>query len=62
MQHVDPPLSVPIQIQPEQRTPLHILRCQQLLLTVNHIAPAPVELRPLGPIDEGKLSATILTG
>jgi hypothetical protein len=62
MQCVHPTLALPIQVDPEERTTLHILCSQKLLATIQHIAPALVERSAFGDVDEGELGTAVVAG
>jgi hypothetical protein len=62
MQRVHPALALPIKVDPKERTALYILRGQQLLATVQYIAPPLVERSAFGDVDEGELGAAVVAG
>jgi hypothetical protein len=62
MQRIHPTLALPIKVNPKERTTLHILRSQELLATIQYIAPPLIERSAFGDVDERELGAAVVAG
>lgn len=60
MQHILPTSPILIQIDPKQRAPRHIARCQHALRAINDIAPAAVPQAPRTRIYKREFRAAVV--